>query len=79
MTDYDPPIVHLPGTKLSPEVVLHRTLAKRDRIKAVIVAIQWDDDSFSVDWSMMQSSTFCFGATVVQATAFKMVDKAPDL
>lgn len=47
---------HLPGTRLTPEVVLHRTLNKIDRIKGVVVVIQWDDDSMDVDWSQMTVS-----------------------
>lgn len=49
-------LAHLPGTRLSPEVVLHRTLNKLDRIKAVAVVIQWDDDSMACDWSQMPVS-----------------------
>lgn len=47
---------HLPGTRLTPEVVLHRTLNKIDRIKAVAIVIQWDDDSMVTDWSQMPVS-----------------------
>lgn len=47
---------HLPGTRLTPEVVLHRTLNKIDRIKAVAIVIQWDDDSMVTDWSQMPLS-----------------------
>ncbi len=57
MTDeYVPKMVHLPGTRLSPEVVLHRTLAKLPRIKSVVIVIQWDDDTFDTDWSQMKVS-----------------------
>lgn len=44
-------IVHLPGTTLSPKVVLHQTLDHIENIKAVTIVIQWDDDTFSIDWS----------------------------
>ena len=54
--EYVPKLVHLPGTRLSPEVVLHRTLAKLPRIKAVAVVITWDDDTIDTDWSQMKSS-----------------------
>jgi hypothetical protein len=47
---------HLPGTTLTPEVVLHRTLNKLPRIKAVAIVIQWDDGSMDTDWSQMQRS-----------------------
>ena len=53
---YNPKLVHLPGSRLTPEVVLHRTLNKVDRIKAVAVIILWDDDSYDTDWSNMKLS-----------------------
>jgi len=53
---YKPKLVHLPGSRLTPEVVLHRTLNKVDRIKAVAVIILWDDDSYDTDWSNMKLS-----------------------
>jgi hypothetical protein len=59
-------IIHLPGTVLSPEVVLHRTLGKLPRIKAVLVLMQWDDLSMSVDWSQMKMSELCMAAMTVQ-------------
>jgi len=59
MTDYVPKMVHLPGTKLTPEVVLHRTLQKLEHIKAVTVMIQWNDDSYDADWSQMKVSELC--------------------
>lgn len=66
---YEPKIVHLPGTRLSPEVLIHRTLQKVDRIKAVTIVIQWDDDSFDADWSQMQVSELCMASmTLSQMT-----------
>ena len=59
MGDYVPKIVHLPGTELTPEVVLHRTLGKLEHIKAVVVIIQWKNESFDSDWSMMKVSELC--------------------
>lgn len=58
-----PKLVHLPGTELVPEVVLHRTLNKLEDIKAVVVVIQWKDDSFSSDWSQMRVSELCMAST----------------
>jgi len=60
--DYDPPLVHLPGTKLTPDVVLHRTLNKVPRMKGVIVLIQWDDDTWAIDWSLMTTADMAFAA-----------------
>ena len=61
MTDeYVPKLVHLPGTKLTPEVVLHRTLNKTEHIKAVAVIILWNNDEIATDWSQMKLSEICW-------------------
>lgn len=66
---YEPKLVHLPGTKLTPEVVLHRTLNKLERIKAVTIVIQWDDDSYVADWSQMKASEICMASAVLATHA----------
>lgn len=66
---YEPKLVHLPGSKLTPEVVLHRTLNKIDHIKAVLVVIQWNDESFSSDWSQMKTSELVMGAGLMRIDA----------
>ena len=74
MSGYDPPLVHLPGTKLTPDVVLHRTLNKIDHIEAVTVIIQWKlDSSMSVDWSSMAARDLALAALVMNKVA---VDRA---
>jgi hypothetical protein len=62
-------LVHLPGTRLTPETILHRTLGKLDRIKAVTIVIQWDDDTFDIDWSQMKVSELCMAAMVLDGAA----------
>lgn len=69
MDDYIPKIVHLPGTKLSAEVVLHRTMQKLSRIKAVAIVIQWDDETFDMDWSSMKNSELCMASMIFHKTA----------
>jgi hypothetical protein len=64
-------IIHLPGTKLTPEVVLHRTLTKLPHIKSVVVVIQWDDGSVECDWSSMMVSDLCMGAMALDEEARK--------
>lgn len=66
--DYDPPLVHLPGTPLTPEVVLHRTLNKIARIKSVIVIMTWDDDSVGTDHSLQSASDMVFAAKIFERT-----------
>ena len=68
MADYVPRLVHLPGTRLSPEVMLHRTLDKLDRIKGIALVIQWDDESFDTDWSAMKVSELCMASMVLTET-----------
>lgn len=53
-------IAHLPGTRLTPDVVLARTAEKLPRIKALVVIAQFDDDTVGVDWSSMRLSDLCF-------------------
>lgn len=69
---YNPRIVHLPGTRLTPDVVLHRTLGEIDRIKALTIVIQWDDDSFTIDFSQQKMSELCMGALLLQGEAIKI-------
>lgn len=69
---YEPKIVHLPGTTLTPEVVVHRTLQKLDRIKAVLVVIQWDDETFDLDWSQMKTSELCMAAMCAHRKAARV-------
>jgi hypothetical protein len=56
---YVPTLVHLPGTRLSPEVVLHRTLDKLGHIDGV-VGITWRDGTTDIDWSQMKLSDLSF-------------------
>ncbi len=57
-------IVHLEGTDLSAEVVLHRTIEKLDRIKSVYILIEWDDESVDCDWSTQEISKIAFKNSV---------------
>lgn len=65
-------IVHLPGSRVSPQVVLHQTLEKVSRVKAVTLVIQWDDDTYDIDWSRQTASELCMGAVLLQAEAAKI-------
>lgn len=71
-------IIHLPGTRLTPEVVLHRTLTKTAHIKAVAVVIQWNDDSFECDWSSYKLSDLCMGSMVFNETVRKHLMRRDD-
>jgi hypothetical protein len=74
MTIIERKVEHLPGTRLTPDVVLARTMEKKAQIKAVAVLIQWDDETFDMDWSQMKVSELCmaekiFGIHVDEALA----------
>lgn len=66
---YVSPLVTLPGVAPSAEVVLHRTINKLPRIKAVVIVMQWDDDSFAVDWSDMKKSGLHMASLILNQTA----------
>lgn len=60
--DFFPKLVHLPGSELTPEVVIHRTLDKLAHIKSVTITIQWKNDEIATDWSQMRVSELCMHA-----------------
>ena len=72
-SDYKPKLVSFPGSCLSPEVLLHRTMPKLDRIKAITVIIQWDDDTYACDWSSMRISELCMAEKVLSMETAKAI------
>lgn len=71
---YDPPLVHLPGTRLTPDVVLHRTLNKVERLKGVVVLLKWDDDTWDADWSQLKVSELCVASMILQSQAMRVLN-----
>jgi len=65
-------IAHLPHTELTPTVVLHQALDRRD-LKAVILLMQGDDGAFEVDWSRISVADLCMAARVLQTTVDRLV------
>jgi hypothetical protein len=53
MPEFVKKIHSLPGAVRTPQVLLAQTEEKLPRIKALAMVIQWDDDTFSGDWSSM--------------------------
>lgn len=66
---YERKLISFPGSDISPELVLHRTLGKLDHIKAVTVVIQWNDDTVGVDWSTQKTSMLCMSSVVLSEVA----------
>lgn len=67
MSEVDPwqrarKIAHLPGTDITPELVLARTLekAKAGHIKNVCIYVQWTDESVDFDYCTMKQSDLAF-------------------
>jgi len=58
-------LVHLPGTRVAPELVLARGMAEKANIKAVVIIRQNMDDTYEVDWSQMKVSEFCMASKVL--------------
>lgn len=52
-------IHHLAQTRLTPEVVLHRTLADLSDVKSVVVLIQRADGSWEADYSQLSHAELC--------------------
>lgn len=72
--DYVPKIALLPGSTLSPEVVLNRTTAKLGRIKAVVVVMQWDDGTYDCDWSSMKTGELCMAKDVLHINTMRVIE-----
>lgn len=76
--DIERKLITFPGVDVSPEVVLHRTLQKLPRIKAVTIIIQWDDETMSVDWSSQKTSHLCMASVILADVARKVVTNDGD-
>lgn len=75
MTEFNRTIIHMPGTRLTPDTVLGRTLTKVEHIKAVAIVIQWQDETFSVDWSQMKVSELAMASKVLDINATREIDR----
>jgi hypothetical protein len=75
---FEQKILHLPGTRLSPEVVLHRTLTKLDHIRSIAIVVQWEDESFDCDWSQMRLSDLCMAEKIFSMTVTEAINTSND-
>lgn len=69
-------IHHLVHTRLTPEVVLHRTLDDASRLKAVVILMLDKDDEWSVDRSQMSVAELCLAEKWLSIEATKVVTGA---
>ena len=65
----------LPGTGLSPEVLLHQILEDKDDIKAVVIVVEWKDGVRSVAWSDMCVSETCMSSKVLDVAVSRELSK----
>jgi hypothetical protein len=68
-------IIHMPGTVLTPEVVLHRTLQKLEYIKSVVVIIEWDDETHDMDWSKQRLDTLAMARLTIEKEIFDLINR----
>lgn len=74
-------IVRMPGVKLTPASVAASTLemAKGGLVKNLVVAIEWQDGSVNVDWSLMPMSSAAWISKHVERWMLKMLDGSVEL
>lgn len=73
MADWRKKIYSMPGAERTAAVTLHQTIEKLPRIKAITMVIQWDDDSFSCDWSCQKVSEICMASMILDIDVRKVV------
>lgn len=71
-------IAQMPGTERTPTNALASTLekARAGRIKSVYLGIQWDDDTFCGDWSVMARKDLAVHALMAQKNAMAEIDNS---
>lgn len=62
---YTPTIVPINQNGHTPEVILARSLSKVRRMKSVVVVIEWDDESWAVDYSNTPMSKFAMASKIL--------------
>jgi hypothetical protein len=74
-------IATLPGVRLTPQVVLARTLEKAaaGTIVGVYIGIEFKDGSFDADWSQMKCSALATHALVAQHLAIRELAPNDDI
>jgi hypothetical protein len=71
-------IAQLPGTQRTAVNALAATLEKAQagHIKSVYIGIQWDDDTFCGDWSVMPRKDLAVHALMAQKNAMAEIDNS---
>lgn len=73
MSGYVKKVYNLPGAARTAEVLLHQTIEKLPRIKAITMVIQWDDETYAGDWSSQKVSELCMASRVLDLEVGKIV------
>lgn len=71
-------IERLPGTELTPTVLLAQLLEDADDFKAIIVIKEYKDDTMSVCWSRQLLKDVSFGSLVLQDKVLYEINNPPD-
>lgn len=66
-------LIHLPGTRLTPEVVLRQCLARVKDIKSVIIICQDNEDFYDCLWSQMKLSELSFAVMTLDEDFRRMM------
>jgi len=61
-------LVHMPGTKLAPRVVLTQTLDNFEDVESVFVVIKRKNGRFNVDWSSTSFADFSYAVAMLDET-----------
>lgn len=67
-------IVRLPGTKLTPKVLLAQTLEDADIIESVVIITKWKDGEISVAWSRQEQEEVALAIQYLEMKLRKVLD-----
>jgi heme-degrading monooxygenase HmoA len=67
-------IVRLPGTKLTPKILLAQTLEDADHIESVVVITKWKDDDTTVAWSRQEQQDVAFAVQILEMKLRQVID-----
>ena len=60
-----PKLAILPGTAISPEVLLAQSLERAGEFESILIVSKGKDGTFRCGWSRMTTSDLCFAARVL--------------
>lgn len=67
-------IHHLPTSKLTPEVLLHQILNRKE-VKSIVIIVQNDDNTMDCCWSNMTHADLCMASIRFDMDVKKWLDQ----